>query len=200
MVRWIAAALLVLVAALGFFAWKKYSAPPPSAGAPESSAMPQTGMPQTTPAPGAPAEPATGPGVEWKVPSKWVAGPPRSMRLATYAIGDAECAVFYFGPNQGGAVDANIDRWAGQFEGAPNPKREIRTVHGMTVTRVEIDGAYLSPGTDMQSQGTKPGWRLLGAIVQAPQGPVFFKLTGPKGTVGGATKDFDALLASLTAH
>jgi hypothetical protein len=29
---------------------------------------------------------------------------------------------------------------------------------------------------------------------------VFFKLTGPAGTVRGASKDFDALLASLTAH
>jgi hypothetical protein len=41
---------------------------------------------------------------------------------------------------------------------------------------------------------------MLGAIVQGPQGPVFFKLTGPVGTVRGAAKDFDALLASLTAH
>ena len=52
----------------------------------------------------------------------------------------------------------------------------------------------------MQSQGTKPGWRLLGAIVQGPHGPVFFKLTGPAATVGRAEHDFDAMLASLTAH
>jgi len=195
MVRWIAVALLVLVAALGFFAWKRYSAPPPAANAPEAAAMPQDAAP-------APAEaaPANGPGVVWTVPKSWVTGPPRSMRLATYAIGDAECAVFYFGPNQGGAVDDNIDRWSGQFQGSPNPKREERTVRGMKLTRVEIDGTFLSPGTDMKSQGSMPGWRMLGAIVQGPQGPVFFKLTGPAGTVRGAAKDFDALLASLTAH
>lgn len=195
MVRWIAVVLLVLVAALGFFAWKRYSAPPPAASAPPSAAMPQDAAP-------APAEeaPANGPGVVWTVPKSWVTGPPRSMRLATYAIGDAECAVFYFGPNQGGAVDDNIDRWSGQFQGSPNPKREERSVHGMKLTRVEIDGTYLSPGTDMKSQGAMPGWRMLGAIVQGPQGPVFFKLTGPAGTVRGAAKDFDTLLASLTAH
>jgi hypothetical protein len=197
MVRWIAVVLLVLVAALGFFAWKRYSAPPPAASAPQSAAMPQDVAPVP---PAADAAPANGPGVVWKVPKSWVAGPPRSMRLATYAIGDAECAVFYFGPNQGGAVDDNIDRWSGQFAGSPNPKREERSVRGMKLTRVEIDGTYLSPGTDMKSQGSMPGWRMLGAIVQGPQGPVFFKLTGPAGTVHGAAKDFDALLASLTAH
>jgi hypothetical protein len=195
MVRWIAAVMLVLVAALGFFAWKRYSAPPQAASAAPSAAMPQ----DATPAP-ADAAPANGPGVVWTVPKSWVEGPPRSMRLATYAIKDAECAVFYFGPNQGGAVDDNIDRWSGQFQGSPNPKREERTVRGMKLTRVEIDGTFLSPGTDMKSQGNLPGYRMLGAIVQGPQGPVFFKLTGPAGTVRGASKDFDALLASLTAH
>lgn len=195
MVRWIAAALLVVVAALGFVAWKRYAAPPPQASAPESSSMPQGAMPG-----GEAAAPTSEPGLHWKVPPAWTTGPEKPMRLATYAVGDAECAVFYFGPNQGGGVDDNIDRWASQFEGAPNPKREVREVHGLRVTRVEIDGAYLSPGADMQSQGTKPGWRLLGAIAQGPNGPVFFKLVGPAASVGKAAKDFDSLLASLAAH
>jgi hypothetical protein len=196
MVRWFAAALLILVAVLGFFAWKRYSAPPPAMSTSEPNTMP----PAATPPVVSSDAPAAGPGLDWKVPGTWVQGPARPMRLATYAVGDAECAVFYFGPNQGGDVDANIDRWAGQFKDAPNPKREIRKVAGMTVTRVEIDGAYLSPGSDMQSQGEKPNWRLLGAIVQGPQGPVFFKLTGPAATVRAAAKDFDGLLASLKAH
>lgn len=200
MVRWIAVALLVLVAVLGFVAWRRSVAPPPAASAPQSSAMPQAGEPPAAAAPSGPSTTTGGPGVNWTVPAAWGEGPPRPMRIATYSVGDAECAVFYFGPNQGGAVDDNIDRWAGQFQGSPNPKREERTVHGMKVTRVEINGAYLSPGTDMQSQGSMPDWRMLGAIVQGPQGPVFFKLTGPAGTVRGAAKDFDALLASLTSH
>jgi hypothetical protein len=195
MVRWIAVLLLVLVAAVGLFAWQRSTAPPPAASAPQPAAVPQAAAP--APADAAPAE---GPGVVWTAPRSWVTGAPRPMRLATYAIGDAECAVFYFGPNQGGAVDDNIDRWSGQFQGSPNPKREERTVRGMKLTRVEIDGTFLAPGADMKSQGSMPGWRMLGAIVQGPQGPVFFKLTGPVGTVRGAAKDFDALLASLTAH
>src|SRR5439155_26752121 len=182
MVRWIAVALLVLVAVLGFVAWRRSVAPAPAASAPQSSAMPLADEPSAgePPAAAPPSRTSTttgGPGVNWTVPAAWGAGPPRPMRLATYAVGDAECAVFYFGPNQGGGVDDNIDRWAGQFQGSPNPKRAELTVRGMKVTRVEINGDYLSPGTDMQSQGKQPQWRLLGAIVQGPPAPGFVTLT-----------------------
>lgn len=198
MVRWIAMVMLVVVAALGYVAWKRYAVPPTAASSPEPTAMPPAG------APGAAPEAALEPGVHWTVPKSWSTGAERSMRLATYVAGHgesaAECAVFYFGANQGGAVDENIDRWAGQFEGSPNPKRTSLTVNGINVIRVEIDGTYLSPGMDMQPQGAKPGWRMLGAIVQGPNGPVFFKFTGPAGTVKSSARDFDAMLASLTAH
>lgn len=198
MVRWIAIVLLVVVAALGFVAWKRYAAPAPAATAGETPGMPSGAAPEA--AAEAPAEP----GVHWTVPAAWKEGSGSSMRLATYLVGDganaAECAVFYFGANQGGTVDENIDRWAGQFEGSPNPKRTKLQVDGLDVIRVQIDGAYLSPGMDMQSQGTKHDWRMLGAIVQGPNGPLFFKLTGPAATLKSAEKDFDALLQSLHAH
>jgi hypothetical protein len=68
----------------------------------------------------------------------------------------------------------------------------------MRVTRTEIAGTYLAPGGPMmQSTGKKTGYRLLGAIVEAPEGNVFFKLTGPAATVGGALADFDALVGSM---
>jgi hypothetical protein len=190
MVRWIAVALLVVVAALGFVAWRKYSAPPPAAEASGAPMMPSEGMPEMA------AEPMH-PGVHWTRPAAWTDGPEKSMRLATYLVKDAECAVFYFGPGQGGSVDENVDMWASQFDGRPNPKRETRTVGDLKVTRVEIEGAYLSPGADMKPQGSKPGWKMLSAIVQGPQGQVFFKLTGPAATVKAAAKDFDAMLSGM---
>jgi hypothetical protein len=36
-----------------------------------------------------------------------------------------------------------------------------------------------------------------GAIVEAPEGLVFFKLTGPLNTVAAAEGDFNSLLASV---
>jgi hypothetical protein len=50
----------------------------------------------------------------------------------------------------------------------------------------------------MQTQEKKPGYRLLGAIVEAPRGLVFFKCTGPAATIGKAQADFQGLVGSLT--
>jgi hypothetical protein len=49
----------------------------------------------------------------------------------------------------------------------------------------------------MQSQGKKPGYRLLGAIVEAPEGLVFLKCTGPAATLSAAERDFQNLLRSM---
>jgi hypothetical protein len=143
-------------------------------------------------------------GITWTVPGSWTEGQGSSMRVATYAIegaegaGAGECAVFYFGPGQGGGVDDNVQRWVRQFKESPTPRREKRTVAGVNVTLVDIEGTYLNPGGGMmQSRGEKPDYRLLGAIVEASGGNVFFKLTGPQAMVAAAEAAFDGLLGSM---
>ena len=42
-----------------------------------------------------------------------------------------------------------------------------------------------------------PGYRLLGAIVEAPGGNVFVKFTGPLKTVEANRQKFDQLIASF---
>ena len=64
-------------------------------------------------------------GVTWDLPATWSAQPERDMRVATYELpgtggAPGECAVFHF-PATGGSVEANISRWARQFEGSPAP-------------------------------------------------------------------------------
>ncbi len=154
--------------------------------------------------------PATTPtsagGVTWKVPSSWTVEAERPMRVGTYAVpaggGDAEggeCAAYYFGANQGGDVQANVDRWAAQFEGVTGKTQTNSEVHGMQVTNVVIKGTYLAPaGPMMQSQGKKAHYSLLGAIIDAPNGRVFFKFTGPDKTIEASKADFDVLLGSVT--
>jgi hypothetical protein len=146
----------------------------------------------------------TASGIRWTIPPRWADQAPRSMRVATYTVpapagGEAgECAVFAFGPGQGGTVDANIQRWSAQFEGGPAPQRSTRPVGGLTVHLAQVSGTYLAPGgPQMQSQGKRPGYKLLGAIVEGPGGLIFFKLTGPAATVAAAQAEFDALLASI---
>jgi hypothetical protein len=154
--------------------------------------------------PAAPAPPASAGGIAWTVPARWTAGAGSAMRVATYDVPAAkaaekgECAVFFFGPGQGGGVDDNVARWAKQFEGAPKAERTTATVAGLRVTRAAVGGTYLAPGGPMMSStGKKAGYRLLGAIVEAPAGNVFFKLTGPAATIAAAQADFDALVASI---
>jgi hypothetical protein len=144
-------------------------------------------------------------GLTWTVPAKWSPQPARAMRVATYAIPSAvsggepgECGVFFFGHGQGGSAEENIARWGQQFEGGAPPVTKAETVAGLRVHRVSATGTYLSPGGPMmQSQGKKPGWRLSGAIVEAPQGLVFFKCVGPNATMAAAAPDIDALVRSL---
>jgi hypothetical protein len=151
------------------------------------------------------ADQAAATGIRWSVPPRWSSQPPRQMRVATYSVpaanGDAdagECAVFYFGADQGGSVDANIDRWISQFEPSGEPRRSTKEINGMNVTRVQVAGTYLSPGGPMmQSQGKKENYRLLGAIVAGPQGSVFFKYTGPAKTLSATEQEFDALINSI---
>lgn len=133
------------------------------------------------------------------------------MRAATYVVPaaagdkeDGECAVFYFGPGQGGGVEDNLKRWIGQFQqpdGKPSDKAgQIRkqTVNGLAVTTIDLSGTYLSGGPMSPVKTPKPGYRLLGAIVEAPQGPVFFKFTGPAKTVAAGEAAFQAMLKSIS--
>lgn len=151
-------------------------------------------------------------GLKWTAPATWKAQPERPMRAATYTVpkaaGDAEdgeCAVFYFGAGQGGGVEANIQRWIGQFEapgGGPADKlakTSKSTLGGFPVTRIDLTGTYKSAGGPMmQSTGSKPGYRLLGAIVEGPQGAVFFKFTAPAKTAAAQQASFEKLLQSIS--
>jgi hypothetical protein len=148
-------------------------------------------------------------GIEWGVPARWHAQPARPMRVATYSVpaaaGDpeaAECAAYFFGPGQGGSVDANLERWAAQFtqpDGQPSEARqETREVSGLKVHTTRVSGTYLAAAGPMSTVSQmKPNFAMLGAIVEAPQGLVFFKLTGPAKTVEAARGEFNALLDTV---
>jgi hypothetical protein len=143
----------------------------------------------------------SGAGIRWTVPSNWKSQGERPMRLATYQIPEGgECAVYYFGQGQGGSAEANIDRWKGQFEGSRDAaKVEKRTIHGLKVTTLDVSGAYTGMGGPSAPQGPpKQGYRLLGAIVEGPQGSIFFKFAGPMKTVAQNQSAFEKMLSTLS--
>jgi len=148
-------------------------------------------------------------GLTWTAPAEWKSQGERPMRAATYSIpaakGDAEpaeLAVFFFGAASGGGVDANVKRWIDQFQKADgtsatkDAKVKKETIAGLSATAVDVRGTYMG-GSMMGPSTPKPGYRLLGAIVEGPGGNVFFKLTGPEKTVAGAEKPFRKLLDGL---
>ncbi len=150
-------------------------------------------------------------GLTWTAPKEWEAQGARPMRVATYRVAPAkgdteagELAIFYFGPGQGGGVDANVKRWVGQFQKADgaavsekDTKTKKETVNGLPVTTVDVKGTYTGGGPMMGPSTPKPGFRLLGAIVEGPEGAVFFKFTGPEKTVAGAEKSFRKMLETM---
>jgi len=148
-------------------------------------------------------------GVRWTAPAGWTNEGARPMRAATYLIGPssgdkagAECAVYFFGAGQGGSVEANVDRWKGQFKGPggkpATAKLAKRTVHGLTVTTIDASGEYSGMGGPIAaaSQGVAD-YRLMGAIVEGPGGNVFVKFTGPAKTIAANQQKFEQLVASF---
>src|SRR4030095_6661434 len=126
-----------------------------------------------------------------KPPEGWVnERPTSSMRVSQYQLpaadGDTEAAslvVYYFGPGQGGSVDANLERWIGQMQTADaRPEKdaartETSRVNGMKVTLLDIAGTYA--GGDMGGGGSaqsKPNFRMRAGGIETPKGAYVIKL------------------------
>jgi hypothetical protein len=140
--------------------------------------------------------------IDFDLPKAWQSQTPTStMRLAQAAIqgpgGPADLAVFFFGPGGGGPVDANIDRWVGQMEGATKPTSETFETNGYKVTWVDVKGTLKPSGMGMGPSTPVSNARLYGAVVEGPGGPWFFKAQGPDSTLGPQRDAFVALLKSV---
>jgi len=144
------------------------------------------------------SSPATGE-LRYKAPDGWVKEQTTSsMRVAQYKLpkseGDTEDALlvlYYFGATQGGAVQANIDRWISQMQqpdgsaSKDKAKTETSTVNGLKVTSVDVSGTYtaeMAPGSP--GQRNDANYRMRAAVIETPKGNYFLKLVGPAKTMG----------------
>jgi hypothetical protein len=150
--------------------------------------------------------------LKFTVPAGWIEEErTSSMRIAQYKLtrvgGDTESAsvvLYYFGQGQGGSTAANIERWVSQMkqtDGASSKeaaKEQRFEVNGLKVTTVDVAGTYVAETTP--GSGTfenKPGYRLLAAVVETPNGPYFLKLVGPEKTVARWNESFFGFLKSF---
>lgn len=182
---------------------------PPEPAQPAASARP--GASSRTPAPDErPVQPPSGP-LTFTAQEGWIEEPPSSsMRAAQYRLPgpqgepEATVVVFYFGAAGGGGFEANVARWASQFEqpdGAPSLSRareSSRRVGGMGVREVAFEGTYVAetfPGSGQRVRNED--WALRGAMIEAPVGPYYARLLGPKDAVERSEPSFRAFIGAL---
>jgi hypothetical protein len=108
----------------------------------------------------------------------------------------------------GGSIDANIDRWRGQFRDENGRaldkaavKIEKQKIAKIDVTVVDISGTFIDKPNGPFAPGPavkRPDYRMLAAIVQTKNaGNYFFKFYGPAKTVQENEQAFRQMLASL---
>jgi hypothetical protein len=92
-----------------------------------------------------------------------------------------------------GGVQANIDRWIGQFQltDGSAPETESVEVDGVPVTLVDLRGEFQGMGQDPQA-----GWRMLGAAFDGDPRDFYIKLTGPEGALDELHEEFRAFVMS----
>ena len=156
--------------------------------------------------------PQTSGDLHYKVPDGWVAGQPSSkMRVAQFKLPkadgdneDVELVLYYFGANQGGTAEANIDRWISQIQQADGSsskdksKTESLTVNGLKITTVDVSGRYtaeMAPGSGKFYDNAN--YRLRAAVIETAKGNYFLKLVGPAKTVGRWEQSFTDYLKSF---
>lgn len=146
-----------------------------------------------------------------QAPADWTSSPPTSMmRKAQFTLPraagdseDGELVVFYFG-GEGGSAEANLKRWAGQFEQLDGSssmdkiKSSTETVAGMALTILDLSGTYVAPVNPMDptNRYNKPNFRMLAAVLETADGPFFFKLVGPEKTIEKSSAVFADFLKS----
>ena len=150
--------------------------------------------------------------LKFKVPDGWVTEKATSaMRVAQYKLpkvegdkDDGSLVLYYFGANQGGTAQANIDRWIGQIQQADGSsskdkaKTETLTVNGLKMTTVDVTGTYtaeMAPGSG--SFHNDDNYRLRAAVVETPKGNYFVKLAGPAKTIARWEQSYTDYLKSF---
>jgi len=150
--------------------------------------------------------------LEFVLPSAWLVEQPTStmrkaqLRLPGDGDSDAELVIYNFGttPEAGGSVEANFDRWCGQFVQADGrdsmevAARRESQISGMAVHTIDISGRYVAavrPGNPEKHD--KPDHRMLGSVIISPEGKYFLKLLGPSATVEKHAAHYEEFLRSL---
>jgi hypothetical protein len=123
-------------------------------------------------------------GISVTIPGGWIEQPPASEFIqAEYQLNGPGGPARLTLSSAGGGLDANLERWKGQFLTGPDdppPQQDTIGIAGRDAVLLEVTGQFQD---QFSGGGPQPNWSLLGAVI--PTGPAnfFLKLTGPRETV-----------------
>ena len=148
--------------------------------------------------------------LKFTIPAKWkiemVQSPARGGQWRVpplHGTGEGgEVVVFYFGPGVGGDAKANIEAWIGtMFNAEGNPAAAEVKHHetaGFKISQVVLFGTYNQvvplPGVPPVP---KPNYGLLGAVIENPQGNIYWRFTGPEALITATLPLFNKMIDSV---
>lgn len=153
-------------------------------------------------------------GLKFTVPSKWQnelaensarAGQWRVIPSHGMEGENGEVVVFYFGAGVGGTTKENIESWIGTMFNAEGHPAAAEVKHhetnGLKISQVVIFGTYnqivFMPGIPPQA---KPNYGLLGAVIETPQGNIYWRMTGPESLITANLPLFNKVIDSVKAQ
>jgi hypothetical protein len=148
--------------------------------------------------------------LKFTIPSKWkivpVESPSRGGQWRVpplHGDGDGgEVVAFYFGPGVGGTAKDNLESWIGtMFNAEGNPAAaEIKhhVTGGFKISQVVVFGTYNQvislPGVPPAHQAN---YGLLGAVIENPQGNIYWRFTGPEALITATLPLFKKIVDSV---
>ncbi len=137
---------------------------------------------------------------EFETPPGWQQIAPSEFRNPNFIIGtngEIECYVSTL-KGTGGGLLVNANRWRGQMGRAPYSEEDFArlpraTVLGHEAVIVDFNGDFSGMGADQ----AKPGYRLVGALIQAPDEAIFIKMIGPDAATEAEKNNFALFAQSL---
>lgn len=98
----------------------------------------------------------------------------------------------------GGSVEANVDRWKGQFDPLTDqaPLEEI-DVAGAKVTAVDFSGDFNDQRGPFAPAVKRPDYRMIAAIIPVDDQLFFIKATGPRKTMAAHVDEIREFIRSV---
>lgn len=136
----------------------------------------------------------------WKVIDGWTAQEGSQMRVANFSFGpngEGECYLSLL-PGSAGGVLANLNRWRAQMGQEPMAEEDLASLGttkllGADAPMLDVTGPFKGMG----ETEAKPDYRMLGALLGAPEFTLFVKMTGPANIVAENEDKFREFCASV---